>query len=178
MKKYLLLAVLVIGFVSCKKQPGTDVDNPFIDPVGSCDGYNNGNGRCMPTPVVSLQVSVICQKVNTCLDAATDGSQDGCNVLLLNQNGLGTYINTTAKNYRELDSLYNTKKLLTNSVKWNSCLHAINDLDCQSSTFTNSYNVNEPLNFSNIHKILQSSASCLEVYSMKPATSGTLTVQE
>lgn len=178
MKKFLILTILITCVFSCNKMTGTDVDNPFTDPNGQCDGYNNGNGRCMPTPVVQLQMGVICTKINQCLNTLDNDSHANCTTLLQNQNGLGVYVSTTANNYTQLNNLYNQKQLLTNSLHWNSCLEAISELDCQSNTFTNAYNVNDPLNFSKIHNILLSDASCSEVYKMKSTTSGTTSLQQ
>lgn len=168
MKNILLTTVLILSLLSlsaCKEFNGTDVDNPFQDGLQEpC----NGNGRCMPTPYVHLQTHVICKKVNQCLGIPNTDPQETCHDLLPNQNGLESLIATTAKNYTELNQLYNQKKLTINSQSWNSCLEAIQHLECNSSNFTNTFNVNDPHNFTNIHNILTVSEMCLNIYSLKP----------
>lgn len=175
MKKYFYLIILIVSLTACKKQAGTDVDNPFQDIT--C-GDETKSGRCMPSPMVLGQVGLICNKVTQCLSDDSQESHERCTTLLENQNGLDTFIQTSAKNYSELNNLYNKKKLIVDSFRWNTCLQAIEALDCQSPTFTNSFNVNDPLNFSNIHEILRTDQSCLEVYTMKSTASGTSTLQQ
>lgn len=167
MKNNLVMSILILCLFSlsaCKELNGTDVDNPFQDGLQEpC----NGQGRCMPTPVVMIQTNIICEKVDQCLGIPNDDPQESCRNLLPNQNGLETLITPPATNYAELNQLYNQKKLNINWPNWNTCLDAIQHLECNNSTFTNAFNVNDPHNFTNIHNVLTASEMCLNIYSLK-----------
>lgn len=162
-KNLILISLILISLTACKELNGTDVDNPFQGQEEPCQGKS----RCMPTPYVIIQTGVICEKVNQCLGVADNSPAENCSKLLPDQNGLESFLNTPAANYSELNQLYNAKKLTVNAGNWNNCLSAIQDLDCNSPEFNNSFNVNNSTDYTNIHQILLSDAKCTEIYEVK-----------
>lgn len=159
----ILICLILISLTACKELNGTDVDNPFQGQEEPCQGLT----RCIPTPYVNIQVGVICTKVNQCLGIANNSPSETCSKLLPEQSGLESVVNTSATNYSELNRLYNTKKLIINAGNWNNCLGTIQALDCNSPEFNNSFNINDPNNYTSIHQILSSNAKCADIYETK-----------
>ena len=171
MKKLIKVLLIVLWFSGCNNLLDTDTGNPITpgEPQQGqdCGGFNNT--RCMPTSAVSIQVGTICRYLNKCADIPIETQNDvqACTDNVSNQSGLAEKIKLPFINFGELNAAYNSKKLITNSILWNTCLHSIENLSCDSAVSQNSFNKNFPEGFSRIHNLLDADISCLQIYKLK-----------
>ncbi len=160
-----LVIILLLTLSGCKEL-GTDTGNPFSsgdDQAQTC-GKNGKSGRCMPTPYVRMQAGNICEVVNRCYSV----SKQTCYDAVFNQTGLNLVQQSLPfENYKELTEAYDQKMINVNSSALGICMNAFDQLDCNSETVHEIYSLDQPQDYSNIHKILYAHSTCLEIYSLR-----------
>jgi hypothetical protein len=154
--------LLILLNFSCAKSPGTDTGNPAHDPDAQCGGLT----RCMPNPWVLELVHYINKKIGSCQDLPDDGSYNVLN-LIYQQPGLNLELPIFEANLFEAEKSYNTKNLLASKSSFSNCVDVIEKMACDSSIFTAAFDVSNPNDFSNIHKIFRADSSCQSMFKDK-----------
>ena len=160
MKKLLLITLTLLGF-SCARM-GTETGNPFDG--GSIEDCN-GNKRCMPSPMVATLSSVIASKVQECVGNSANPTQIFESVFA--EPGLDLELPLPYSNFVSLQTAYENKLLTVDIDAHEQCATMINQLRCDSSVFTNAFDVNHLNDYSNIHKILRADSVCKEIFKIK-----------
>lgn len=162
---FLCIAAAALTLTACRDLNGEDKDNPIVG--GQDDSSCEQTSTCVVTPYVVDQATLICEKVNGCLNLAMNDPKATCMKLLPVQYGLDQFVTTSAKTYNQLNNLYVHKEINVDSRNWEECTAAIEQLTCSDSVFTNAFNVNDPHNYSNIHQVLAASPACTTIYTPK-----------
>lgn len=168
--KKMFLILLAFTVFSCGKNFGTNTGNPDQqgqeEPVPAC---GDSNGRCMPAPFVVMTAASITSKIDICLggDGNNIGSDSPIYQAIFNQNGLSEELPVAEDSFAELNIQYNSKKIHVDIPSYNPCMSAIRLLDCNSSKFTDAYDVHFPSDYSNIHKIFRADPACLTTFTDK-----------
>jgi hypothetical protein len=155
--KRLVLVLLLISLTACKYD-GTDTGNPSAE-AGMPDC--NGKQRCLPNPYIKSQVGNICNKLGSCFDIDTKS----CHMPVYAQTGLAKEITLQVDTFQQVDELYEQKKLDINADNYGTCMRAISALSCDASIVQNAVS-GDPVDYSNVHLLLQADSSCKEIYSL------------
>ena len=170
--KLTILFLISFSVLSCKLE-GTDTGNPLVDPnQGQCGKMNKSTGvqmSCVLSPIPLEQVWAICTKLNSCrgVDRST------CSKIVQNQPELSKELDVPFDTYAALHSEYQKRKVAVDVPLFNSCMKAIDELDCHSSVIQNAVAIDNSnpdtvlTNYSNVHSILTADPSCKSVYSLK-----------
>lgn len=160
----IFVAAAALTLTACRDLDGNEQTNPI---VGGQDDDCTKDATCILTPYVLDQANLICTKVNSCLGLNDTDPKATCMNLMPVQNGLDTFVTTSARNYNQLNHLYFQKKINVDGKNWEQCMAAIDQLTCDSSVFTNAFSISEPHNYSQIHQILSASEACALIYTPK-----------